>query len=126
MAYQLSDFANLDISIAMTADTDAALRLHLDKGPLQEDLCFAYWRPSRGATRFTAIVNEIVLPRDGDRELHGNVSFLAPYLQRVLVNVPQGSGIGLIHGHLGPGWQRMSGDDVVAERDRLNGAVAAR
>src|SRR3712207_8224358 len=41
------------------------------------------------------------------------------YLSRVLATVPDGCGIALLHSHLGPGWQDMSRDDDVAERDRL-------
>jgi hypothetical protein len=71
----------------------------------------------------TAVVHELVLPRDGERILQGNVAFTAGYLARVLAARPEGAGIALLHSHLGPGWQGMSGDDVVAERDRLAGAV---
>jgi len=111
------------LSVAFTAATDAALAAHLDKGPDQEDLCFAYWRPSLGRRRLTAIVNELVLPREGERILQGNVAFTADYLARVLDERLEGAGIALLHSHLGPGWQGMSDDDVVAERDRLAGAV---
>ena len=124
--YQLEDYENLVLSVAMTEPTDSSLARHLDKGPRQEDLTFAYWRPSRGATRYTAIIHDIVLPGDGDRILQGNVAFTAEYLQRVLNGAPAGSGIALLHSHLGPGWQAMSKDDEVAERDRMGGAVAAR
>jgi hypothetical protein len=109
--------------VAFTATTDRELAAHLDKGPDQEDLCFAYWRPSRGRKRLSAIIHEIVLPREGERILQGNVAFTADYLERVLDERPNGSGIALLHSHLGPGWQGMSKDDVVAERDRLAGAV---
>jgi tRNA A37 threonylcarbamoyladenosine dehydratase len=110
-------------SVALTTATDAALAAHLEKGPDQEDLCFAYWRPSRGRRRLTAVVHELVLPREGERILQGNVAFTADYLARVLATRPQGAGIAFLHSHLGPGWQGMSGDDVVAERDRLAGPV---
>jgi molybdopterin-synthase adenylyltransferase len=122
--YELSDFEDLDLSVALTADTDERLTTHFDRGPLQEDLSFAYWRPSKGSERYTAIVTELALPSDGERILQGNVAFTAEYLGRVLDDVPEGCGIGLIHSHLGPGWQSMSGDDVVAERERLAGLVA--
>jgi hypothetical protein len=123
--YQLLDFERTTFSVAMTEAIDEALSLHLAKGPLQEDLTFAYWKPSQGARRYTAILNHIVLPNAGDRILQGNVAFAAGYLQRVLRDRPPGCGIALLHSHLGPGWQDMSRDDEVAERDRLGGAVAA-
>ncbi len=56
--------------------------------------------------------------------LHGNVAFTTDSIQRVLQLADKGCGIALLHSHLGPGWQGMSHDDVVAERDRLAAAVA--
>lgn len=126
MAYQLSDFDDLEISVAMTTRDDAVLGEHVHKPARQEDLAFAYWRPSVGGRRFTAVITELVLPVEGDRILHGNVSFLPQYILRVLADVPDGCGVAFLHGHLSPGWQGMSDDDVVAERDRLAGAVAGR
>ncbi len=126
MAFQLPELAGRDLSVALTAELDRALGDHLDKPPWQEDLAFAYWRPSRGATRLTAVVSDVVWPRADERILSGNASFLPHYLDRVLRDLPEGSGIAFLHGHPGPGWQDMSGDDVVAERDRLAGPVAGR
>jgi hypothetical protein len=111
------------LSVAISAELDHELGAHLDKGRDQEDLCFAYWRPSTGAERMTAILAETVLPREGERILQGNVAFQRDYLRRVLSSRPDGAGIALLHSHLGPGWQGMSRDDVIAERDRLAGAV---
>lgn len=122
-----SDFEEFkEYSVALTESQNNLLGAHLDKGAYQEDLTFAYWRPSRGKVRFTAIISEIVLPRDGDRELHGNVSFTSQYVRRVLDYSQRGTGIALLHSHLGPGWQDMSEDDTTAERIRLAGAVAGR
>ena len=77
-----------------------------------------------GRNRFTAIITDLILPTDEDRALHGNASFFSSYLGRVLAAVPEGSGVAFIHGHPGPGWQAMSCDDIVAERDRIAGPVA--
>ena len=126
MPYELSNFANFSLSVAMTAQDDATLGEHVHKGPKQEDLAFAYWQPSVGETRFSAIINRLILPEAGDRVLQGNVAFLPQYLHRVLAGVPDGSGIALLHGHPHSGWQELSVDDTVAERDRLAGAVAGR
>jgi hypothetical protein len=123
--YQLADYQDVDLSVAMTGGLDRALGLHLDKGPRQEDLTFAYWKPSRGATRYTAVLQRLNLPNVGDRLLQGNVAFTADYLSRVLAERPAECGVALLHSHLGPGWQHMSEDDVVAERDRLGGLVAS-
>lgn len=126
MPYELSNFANFSLSVAMIAQDDATLGEHVHKGPKQEDLAFAYWRPSAGEDRFTAVITNLVLPEAGDRILQGNVAFLPQYLHRVLAEVPDGSGIALLHGHPHSGWQGLSVDDTVAERDRLAGAVAGR
>ena len=126
MAYQLSDFEDIEISVAMTARHDAVLGEHLHKADRQEDLAFAYWRPSEGQRRFTAIITKLILPEEGDRILQGNVAFYPQYLDRVLAEVPEGSGIAFLHGHPAPGWQGMSSDDIVAERDRLAGPVGGR
>jgi hypothetical protein len=108
----------------MTEETDSALGKHLDKGPGQEDLTFAYWRPSTGFSRFSALVYSLLLPLEGDRELQGNVAFNTQYARRALDSCKNGEGIALIHSHLGPGWQAMSQDDEIAERVRLASAVS--
>ena len=40
------DFTGLELSVGMTAEHDAVLAGHLHKDAFQEDLAFAYWRPS--------------------------------------------------------------------------------
>ncbi len=125
MGYELSEYTGLDISVTMTDDIHRLLESHFDMGPHQEDLTFAYWRPSVGRARFTGVLGELALPGPGERILQGNVAFESQYLLRVLRERPAGCGIALLHSHLGPGWQGMSEDDVVAERDRMGGAVAA-
>jgi hypothetical protein len=126
MSYALDELARYDLSVAMTAELDRALGGHLHKPCRQEDLAFAYWRPSVGARRYTAIVGSIAWPSDADRDLHGKVAFHQAYLARVLAEVPPGAGVAFMHGHLGPGWQDLSEDDLAAEHDRLAGQVAGR
>ena len=111
-------------SVALTRDAHVTATTHLlqhfNRGTLQEDLCFALWRRSTGATRTTALIDEIVLPIDGDRALHGNVSYNPQYLARGLdMAIARGSGLAFMHSHPTPGWQGMSEPDVIAERDRL-------
>lgn len=125
--YEFTDFADVEISVAMTEPLDVQLVRHLQRprGVIQEDLCFAYWRPSRGTRRFSAVLQSVNLPTEGERILEGNVAFTSDYLARVLRERPPGMGIALIHSHLGPGWQGMSHDDVIAESVRLAGVVAS-
>lgn len=89
-------------------------------GERQEDLCFALWRPSTGATRQSALIYEALMPLDGERHQHGNVSFEPAYLTRaVKVAMSQNAGLAFMHCHLTAGWQDMSHPDVVAERERI-------
>src|SRR5439155_9890508 len=84
------------------------------------------WRPSSGTRRDTAVIARVLLPLPQERILSGNVAFTADYVSRALSELDTGEGLVFIHGHLGPGWQGMSNDDVVAERDRLAGAAFGR
>lgn len=124
--YQTTDFMGLEFSVAMSESIAHEFGRHLDKGSRQEDLTFFVWKPSRGDQRYTAVITDLLLPLDTERILAGNVLFTREYLARVLASVPAGYGLGLSHSHLGPGWQGMSQDDIVAERDRLAGAVSGR
>ena len=90
---------------------------HTSKGQRQEDLCFALWTSSTGGTRTTCVLREVILPRDGERRLHGNASFLPEYLDRVVdTALAKQAGIAFLHSHLTPGWQGMSDMDVASER----------
>lgn len=114
---------------AMSASLAQAAQNHLLKsireGKKQEDLCFALWRPSTGHRRKTAVITELILPLDGERKLHGNVSFEAQYLARVAsLACKTKTGVAFMHSHPFPGWQDMSQLDIIAERDRI--APAAR
>ncbi len=108
----------MTFSVALSGPTHQALRDHLDRADGQEDICFALWRPSQGRDRLTAIVSEPVLPGEGDRNVHRNASFEAPYLIRAAeAAAAAGAGLVLLHSHpSGSGWQGMSNDDVNAER----------
>jgi molybdopterin/thiamine biosynthesis adenylyltransferase len=124
--YRWNEFDGVELSIAIPGRMDLQLANHLIVTPRQEGLTFAYWRPSHGKNRYTAIVSDLMLPSSGDCILQGNVAFTTAYLDRVLDSCPDGCGIALLHGHLGPGWQDMSDDDIVAEQDRLASVVAGR
>ena len=117
-----------DVAFTQDAHLTATNHLlqHFERGALQEDLCFALWQPSTGATRRTALIDDIILPVDGDRDLHGNVSYNPQYLARSLeLAVARRAGIAFMHSHPSRGWQSMSEPDVTAERDRLAYPVGA-
>lgn len=94
---------------------------HYLRGELQEDLCFALWRPSTGASRYTAIIYEIILPEEGDRVLCGDVEFTPQFLSRAInYAIKEKAGLAFMHSHPSDGWQGMSHPDVIAERDVLS------
>jgi hypothetical protein len=112
---------------ALTTETDRELARHLTRADQQEDLCFALWRPSRGAARVTALVQEPILPGAGDRRVHGNASFEAAFYERaVALALERGAGLAFLHSHPGGrGWQDMSHDDVAAESGKAAQTLAA-
>jgi len=104
-------------SAALTTTEHTELRRHLLRDDKQEDICFALWRPSTGGERRGALVYDLVLPIDGERNVHGNASFEPEYFLRA-VSEAKGSdaGLALIHSHpRGFGWQGLSDDDAAAE-----------
>ena len=110
--------------VTLTADADSTLSGHLlqhyRRDLLQEDLCFALWRPSTGQERQTALIDEIILPKRGERSLHGNASFQPSYVGRVMqIALQKKAGLAFMHSHPSPGWQGMSSPDIEAERDVL-------
>ena len=106
-------------SVAMTDVLHGELRHFLSREDLQEDLCFALYRPSLGATRFTALLVTPVLPGHGDRSVHGNVGFLPTYFERTVSEAVEAkTGIAFLHSHpLADKWQGMSHDDFTAESE---------
>ncbi len=104
-------------SVTLTDTLNAELLAHLIRPDGQEDLCFAVWYPSRGRSRTTAVLHGAVLPRDGERRVHGNAELLPVYFERVLqAALEAGGGLALLHSHPGSGWQDMSAPDVRAEK----------
>src|SRR5262249_15621180 len=114
-------------SAAMTEEVEAAARRHLLRADGQEDLCFAIWYPSRGATRTTALIERLILPRPRERNVHRNASFEPAYVDRALSEAAAtGAGLALLHSHpLGRGWQGMSDDDVAAEQGNAGAVYGA-
>lgn len=105
-----------EYSTALPYDIHAEAARHLIRADRQEDLCFAIWFPSEGKTRTTALVRQLILPREGERLVHGNASFLPEYFERALGEaISAKGGLAFLHSHPGPGWQDMSPDDIRAE-----------
>jgi hypothetical protein len=104
-------------SVAMTGDLESVLATHLTRDDGQEDVAFALYRTSTGATRDTALLIDVVLPDGGDRLVHGNASFTSRYFLRAAgLAADRGLGLALLHAHPGAStWQRLSEDDHNAE-----------
>lgn len=109
-------------SAAMTGAVESALRDHLLRDDGQEDLCFATWRPSTGRRRLTALVGDTILPRPGERQVHGNASFEMSYaLRAAKLAAERGDGVVFLHAHPGGGgWQRLNETDARAEASIAN------
>ena len=102
-------------------DSQDHLLRHYNAGRQQEDLCFALWRQSTGTRRKTAIVYQLIKPERTERSLHGNASFEPHYLGRVIRIARQhAAGVAFLHSHPTPGWQDMSFEDIIAERDVIS------
>ncbi|MCG8970212.1 ThiF family adenylyltransferase [Streptomyces sp. CL12-4] len=104
-------------SVAMTSEVAQHLTGHLRRADGQEDCAFVLWRPSTGASRTTALLAEVVLPRKCERIVHGTVDFTSAYfLRAAALAAEHGCGLGFIHAHpKGRGWQRLNGIDYAAE-----------
>ncbi|MEU4558897.1 ThiF family adenylyltransferase [Actinoplanes sp. NPDC023936] len=117
----------MNLSIAMTAEVAAELDNHLTREDGQEDVCIATYAWSTGAERTTALIRNVVLPRDGERFVHGNAEFTGAYVVRVATEARErGEGIVLLHSHPGArGWQGLSSPDhnTESEYERVARAI---
>ncbi len=103
-------------SVALSRETHDLIARHLLRSDGQEDLCFALWNPSQGRSRISALISQLILPKDGERQVHGNASFLPVYFERAVTEAARAkAGLAFLHSHCGPGWQDMSSDDIKAE-----------
>lgn len=108
----------MTVSAAMTGAIDQELQRHLLRADGQEDVCVAIYSPSTGRTRTTALINAPLLPRRGERGVHGNASFTGDYIVRGATKAAAAAGgLVLLHSHPGAGgWQGMSQPDYTTER----------
>lgn len=106
-------------SVAMTGETEAAMRDHLIRDDRQEDVLIATYVLSSGLERTTALIRSVILPREGDRLVHGNASFTSAYVLRAASEArAAGHGLVLLHSHPGAeGWQQLSGMDRETESE---------
>ncbi|WP_411557473.1 ThiF family adenylyltransferase [Plantibacter sp. MPB07] len=106
-------------SVAMTGEAEAAMRDHLIRDDGQEEVLIATYALSTGVERTTALIRSIILPRDGERLVHGNASFTSAYVLRATSEArAAGHGVALVHSHPGAeGWQRLSGMDRETESE---------
>lgn len=103
-------------SVALDSEINDQILYQIIRNDGQEDLLFATYSPSSGNGRQTGIVTKIILPKKGDRSIHGNVEFYPKYFERALkIAATRKEGLAFIHSHPFPGWQYMSGPDVIAE-----------
>lgn len=114
-------------SVVIDEKNNKTLNDFLLKETDQEDLCFALYTISTGVVRTTYIIKQIILPENGDRNLHGNVSFNSSFFDRVTqAALKENNGICFIHSHPFNGWQGMSHDDLTTEKmlaPRVKGAT---
>lgn len=105
------------VSVAMTGDLDRRSAEHLLRADGQEDVCLAVYAPSTGRQRVTAVLRDLVLPQDGERQVHGNATFQGSFVVRAASRAAaDGFGIALLHSHPdGAGWQGMSRLDRATE-----------
>lgn len=117
-------------SVAWRAEVEGSARTHLlqhvRKGLLQEDIALATWFPAVGTHRYTAVIDEVLIPNKEERVLQGNVQMTESYLRRCRkVALSKGAGMAVMHNHLGPGWQDMSADDVIMEKRSVSNPARA-
>lgn len=103
----------------MTGEVEAIMREQLIRDDGQEDVLIATYVLSTGAERTTALIKSVILPREGERHVHGNASFTGEYVLRSSSEARAlGHGVVLLHSHPGArGWQLLSDMDWETESE---------
>lgn len=106
-------------SVAIPGDLNEAMREHLLREDGQEDVLIATYVRSTGLERTTGLIKSVIVPRDGERYVHGNASFTSAYVLRAAAEAQAlGHGLVLMHSHPhSAGWQRLSDMDRDTESD---------
>ena len=117
-------------SVAWRSEVEQIARHHLLQhfyhGHVQEDIALATWYPADGNDRYTAIIDEVLIPAEDERILQGNVQMTRDFLRRCRQRaLSKGAGMAVMHNHLRPGWQRMSKQDIVMESRSLSNPARA-
>ena len=111
-----------EYSVAMREDIHKKLVDFLLETRDDEEICFALWHPANGKKRNSILISDIICPKKGDRERHGNVSAMPQYLDRVkeIARIKK-AGLVMIHTHpIGCGHQGVSTTDLYYEQDILS------
>ena len=106
-------------SVAITGELEAIMREHLIRDDGQEDVLIATYALSTGLERTTALLKSVILPREGERLVHGNASFTSGYVLRAS-NEARALGLGVVVLHSHPRsreWQRLSEMDWETESE---------
>lgn len=106
-------------SVTMTGEVHTAMCQHLKRVDGQEDVLAATYVLSTGVRRTTAVLRTVILPREGERLVHGTASFTSAYVLRAAAEArARGEGLVLLHSHPGGrGWQGLSRTDHETEAE---------
>src|SRR5258708_3007520 len=110
----------------MAAAVSEELAGHLLRADGQEDVCLATYSVSTGATRITSIVTSTILPRERERQVHGNATFTGKYVVRAPPEAPhRAEALLILHSHpCGRGFQGLSRPDRDTESEYARVAQA--